>query len=196
MKQSKKSVRRERREMARKKRQQRKYITLAVIGVGVILLVAGFYLVLGGGAPPVVLDYGPEDIMYDFPLHAIHEMEPSTVSLIPFLPDGGPQPIIAIPEDFYDFGVIGATDIVQYDFVIGNTGDADLIIFRVYTTCGCTTVEVSSTVIPPGKVIIMTVIMDAGFHDLSGQTVRRGIIIESTDPDNPEVEIWVSASVP
>jgi hypothetical protein len=50
-------------------------------------------------------------------------------------------------------------------------------------------------VIPPGKVVLVTLRFDAGFHDTAGQTVRRGIIIENNDPDRSSAEIWVQASV-
>jgi hypothetical protein len=85
--------------------------------------------------------------------------------------------------------------VVTYDFAIANTGNAPLTINRAYTTCGCTTAEFTATVIPPGKMSVVTMILDAGFHDVRGQTVRRGIIIENNDPETPQVEIWAQATV-
>jgi hypothetical protein len=85
--------------------------------------------------------------------------------------------------------------VVTYDFAITNLGEAPLTISRVYTTCGCTTADFTATVIPPGKVSIVTMRLDAGFHDVRGQTVRRGIIIENNDPKSPQVEIWTQATV-
>jgi hypothetical protein len=41
----------------------------------------------------------------------------------------------------------------------------------------------------------MTLTLDAGFHDVSGQTVRRGVMIENNDPTNPQLEIWVTVTV-
>jgi hypothetical protein len=70
-----------------------------------------------------------------------------------------------------------------------------LTIHRAYTTCGCTTAEFSSTVIPTGKVAVMKIVLDAGFHDVRGQTVRRGVIIENNDPNNSQIEIWTQAKV-
>ena len=70
-----------------------------------------------------------------------------------------------------------------------------LTISRAYTTCGCTKAEFTSSIIPAGKVAIVTLVFDAGFHDVRGQTVRRGLIIENNDPDWPTVEIWAQASV-
>ena len=39
-------------------------------------------------------------------------------------------------------------------------------------------------VIPPGKISLMTLTLDAGFHDVAGKTVRRGITIENNDPNS------------
>jgi hypothetical protein len=41
----------------------------------------------------------------------------------------------------------------------------------------------------------MTIVLDAGFHDVTGQTVRRGVIIENNDPKRSSTEIWIQASV-
>jgi len=193
---SKKSRKRQaNRERARKQRKRQQIRQTALIGVGALLIAASIYLSVD--KKPAIIDfkYKPEDIVYENPLHAIHEMEGPTLSSIPFLPKDGPQPKIALSESTYDFRSIGAEDVVQYDFVIANIGDAPLTISRVYTTCGCTTADFTSTIIPPGKVTIMTLTLDVGFHDVSGQTVRRGVMIENNDPTNPQLEIWVTATV-
>ena len=41
----------------------------------------------------------------------------------------------------------------------------------------------------------MTLAYDAGVHDTHGKTVRRGVIIENNYPQNPQIEIWIQASV-
>ena len=79
--------------------------------------------------------------------------------------------------------------------VLFNTGEAPLTISRAYTTCGCTTAEITARTIPPGKVASVTLTFDAGFHETAGQTVRRGLIIENNDPRNPKAEIWIQATV-
>jgi hypothetical protein len=177
----------------RQKRQQRRQ--LAIIGIGALLLVAAIYLSIDKNPTTLEIEYKSEDIVYDNPLYAIHEMEGPTLSSISFLPKDGPQPKLAVSESTYNFRSIGADDVVQHDFVIANIGDAPLTISRAYTTCGCTTADFTGTVIPPGKVAIMTLTLDAGFHDVRGQTVRRGVIIENNDPANPQLEIWATATV-
>jgi hypothetical protein len=100
-----------------------------------------------------------------------------------------------VPEKSYNLGLVGPYDVVEEEFIIRNTGEAPLTISRAYTTCGCTTAEISASVIPPGKVATVKLIFDAGFHDTAGQTVRRGLIIENNDPQRSQMEIWVQASV-
>ena len=174
---------------------QRRRITAAVVIVGgVVLLVAvGWMLLNNRQTRAAIFDFSAADVANDQPLNAVHEM--GAGHPIPYLPKGDPQPKIAIEERFYDFGTLGPTDVVTREFVIANVGEAPLTISRAYTTCGCTTADFTSVVIPPGKVSIMTVTFDAGFHDISGQTVRRGVIIENNDPGNSNAEIWVQVSV-
>lgn len=133
------------------------------------------------------------DIVTGRRITAVHDM--GNGSPPDFLPAGGPQPNVAVPEASYDFGRIGAKDVVTRTFLLRNTGDAPLTISRAYTTCGCTTAVISADVIPPGKAVTAELVFDAGFHDAAGQTVRRGLIIESNDPDQPQAEIWVQADV-
>ena len=145
------------------------------------------------GSVDAAFEYTAEDVAYEKPFKAVHEMEQGPP--VAFLTKGGPQPKLAINEIFYDFGSIGPTDVVTREFVIANLGDAPLTISRAYTTCECTTADFTSAVISPGKVTLVTLRFDAGFHDTAGQTVRRGIIIENNDPERSTAEIWVEAAV-
>lgn len=179
---------------SQEKRQNNTWLMLTLLVVGVVLL--GMGLVSYVTAPPSAnasSDYDPADVVTDQPVLAVHEMEEGPP--IPFLPSSQPQPKIQIPEKNFNFGMIGPQDVVEREFIIRNVGDAPLTISRAYTTCGCTTAEFSATVIPPGKVATIRLIFDAGFHDTSGQTVRRGLIIENNDPQQSKAEIWVQASV-
>jgi hypothetical protein len=179
----------------KRKQRNQKTTSFALILGGVAIIAIALLSAFNGGGTETEIIYEPEDVVYDAPLFVIHEMTPPTLSSIQFYPKDGPQPEITISESFHDFGSIGPTDVVTHDFVIANHGDAPLTIHRAYTTCGCTTAEFTSTIIPPGKVVIMTLILDAGFHDVSGQTVRRGVIIENNDPNNSQIEIWSEGSV-
>jgi len=186
--------RKERRALRLRQAQRRRITASAAIMGGILLLAAvGWMLWNNRQARSAVFDFSAADVADDQPLHAVHEMGAGPP--IPFLTKGDPQPKIAIEERYFDFGTLGPMDVVTREFVIANVGEAPLTISRAYTTCGCTIADFTSAIIPPGKVSIMILTFDAGFHDVSGQTVRRGVIIENNDPGNSSAEIWVQASV-
>lgn len=180
----------------RSRRAVRKQSLVPFFVVAVVLLLLGVgaaAFLRGAGQAAASTKYQLEEVVHDRPIVAVHEMGEGPA--IPFLSPKDPQPDIDVPEKSHDFGTIGPRDIVQREFIIRNVGDAPLTISRAYTTCGCTTAEISASAIPPGKVATISLIFDAGFHDTAGQTVRRGLIIENNDPNQSQVEIWVQASV-
>ena len=134
------------------------------------------------------------EVVYEQPVRAVHEplgLSSEPVSLT--AQDGAAR--VDLPENFYDFGSISVRDIVRRDFLVINRGSANLVLQRAYTTCACTTAELTATVIPPGKASRVTVIYNPGVHPSAGQTVRRGLVLETNDPDHPRVELWVQARV-
>jgi hypothetical protein len=194
------SVSRTSRTRISQRRQAEKWKFRLILGTAVLggLLVVGAIILavtdLGGTrAGAEVFEYTEGQVARDNPILAVHEMEAGPP--IPFLPASSPQPSIAVNEDFVNVGSVGPTEIVERRFVIANTGEGPLTISRAYTTCGCTTAEISSTTIPAGQVAEVDLIFDAGFHDTRGQVVRRGLIIENNDPEQPVREIWIQASV-
>lgn len=182
------------------RRQEAKWKSRLVLGIAVLggLLVVGAIVLavtdLGGtSAGAQTIDYTEAQVARANPILAVHEMEAGPP--IPYLPASSPQPSIAVNEDFVNVGSVGPTEVIERKFVIANTGDGPLTISRAYTTCGCTTAEISSATIPAGQVAEVNLIFDAGFHDTRGQVVRRGLIIENNDPEQPVREIWIQASV-
>lgn len=185
---------------AHPRRSRQKITALMVIMAGLTLIVgSGLYAFVAQRDANPALAYRSEDIARDQPLHAVHEMDMPGMEMskpIPFLPQDGPQPLIAIPATFYDFGSIGPTDVVQRDFVIVNRGQAPLTISRAYTSCDCTSADFTAAIIPPGKVSIVTIRFDAGFHpEAAGTTVQRTLIIQNNDPNNSQLEITIEAAV-
>jgi len=155
------------------------------IGIGLLLIGVGLlYLnrVRAMGSPlPSVEDLTIEgDVVKGDTVIGVHEMGPSMVPTAPIPPEGPPK--LVLPERSYDFGTIPATEKVSHTFPIRNEGKGTLTISRVYTTCGCTTAELSSRVIPPGKQALLKVIYDPAFHDVQGE-VRRDVILEVNDPE-------------
>lgn len=187
--------RRPRQRNGQKNQSGKPVLVYLVLGVGLALLLAGLGYGYWSGqqTAQAALDYQAGDVANQGPLLAVHEMGQGPA--IPFLPRSQPQPDVEVPEKFYDFGNIGPTDVVERTFIVRNNGEAPLTISRAYTTCGCTTAEISASIIPPGKVATVKIHFDAGYHDTAGQTVRRGVILENNDPDQSQAEVWIQASV-
>jgi hypothetical protein len=192
---SKKERKKTAREKVIRRRRRGQAISVIYLTVGFMVIAAALFFNKPGQVAQAVGELKTENITQGDPLHAIHEMSGSSIDSIKFLPKDGPQPIVAVSEAEFDFGKVGPTKIVTHEFIIQNVGDAPLTINRAYTTCGCTTADFTATVIPPGKGIIMTLVFDAGYHDVSGQIVRRGVIIEINDPNLPQLEIWTQANI-
>lgn len=172
--------------------QKELFIAVALIGGAMLMLVSAAIITRrAAGGAAAQADAG--DVVAGNRIRAVHEMGDGPKAH--FLPPGDPQPDIEVPETFFDFGRIGAQEIVSRSFLVRNVGDAPLTISRAYTTCGCTTADISADVIPPGKAATVEMRFDAGFHDSAGQTVRRGLILESNDPNQPQAEIWIQAEV-
>lgn len=185
---------RQRNKYRKQNSQNLKWAPVAVVIAGFVLVLGSLIAYVSGNNTAVAAtQYNPEDIASNQPFVAVHEMGEGPA--IPFLPRNEPQPKIQIPERSYNFGTIGPQDVVEREFIIRNVGEAPLTISRAYTTCGCTTAEISARVIEPGEVATVKLVFDAGFHDAAGQTVRRGLIIENNDPNYSQAEIWTQASV-
>lgn len=182
--------------MGKRKRTQRSISSLgglifiglaAILGVGIV----GFYLASQGGtaSPGPVSD----TLLQAGPISAVHEMGPLVEPTPP--PPGTPLPDIDIPVAEYDFGVVPPTGVQTKTFEVYNRGEGDMMVVNFFTTCGCTTATLSQGIIPAGGSATLTVFFDVGFHDVQGQYVERGVVMETNDPDEPVAVVWIYATV-
>jgi hypothetical protein len=109
-------------------------------------------------------------------------------------PSGVPVPQLDIPSASHDFGDIYEAWDVTHTFAVQNTGDADLQISNLVTSCGCTTAELSGNIIPPGQRADLTVVFDANYHETQGE-VTRLVWFATNDPTQPWVEMRITANV-
>jgi hypothetical protein len=169
--------------------------TLALILFLALLGWVGYRIWASAKAPAA--SYSAADVAYGQPLHVIQPMRMTDAHrrMVHSADLSGPQPQTVISDPFYDFGKVSPDQATAHVFSIANQGEGVLVIMAAQTTCGCTTADLTATEIPPGKVALMTVHFDAKLHPLRGQTVRRGVMLETNDPRNPVLEFWVQAAI-
>jgi len=170
-----------------------------VLVFAAILLIALFLIDLvfiwQGNIPGEVVN--PASVVYGEPMHILHRLPadlPMTRERVTTL-SGSDTPRLQIDKTLYDVGRIGPLEPVSRMVLIRNNGTGVLRIIQGYTTCGCTTADLTASEIPPGKAALLTVTFNPAFHNLQDVTVRRGVILETNDPQHPLVELWIQAAV-
>jgi len=103
-----------------------------------------------------------------------------------------PQPKMEVTPMTFDFGVIKEGVKSKATYKIKNTGAADLIIYDVRPTCGCTVANLSSKKIAPGEMATLDAVYDS--HNASG-IVHRFINVRTNDPANQNISLGLSANV-
>ena len=132
-----------------------------------------------------------EEVM---PLSGGHDMAriPAQTPAPVTAPEGTPLPRLDLPSAEHDFGRIPPRPDVAHIFAVQNTGDADLRIDNLVTSCGCTTARLSSSVLPPGQRADLVVTFDPDFHPTEGQVVRL-VWFATNDPAQPWAEVRILA---
>lgn len=124
-------------------------------------------------------------------------------------------PKIEINPQEYDAGTVSmAEGLVKYTYEIKNTGDGDLKIDRIWTSCMCTTARLRvgdkissefgmhsnsafwSQKIAPGETGFLEVTFDQTFHGPqgTGQAVRI-VYLSTNDPQNKKAEVRLITNV-
>ena len=112
------------------------------------------------------------------------------------LPKVQAQPDVAVKPGNRYLGALGSTDVVNLNYVVVNTGNQDLVIDNVVTSCGCTTATLSHNVIPRGHRADLAVRFDAGYHTVNpGEQVVRVVWLMTNDPDTPVAEARLTATI-
>lgn len=94
-----------------------------------------------------------------------------------------------------NFGITGDRTELTHDFVIRNTGDAPLQIYRVLSSCNvCLSAEMDKmeTPIPPGSSNFIHCRLDLRL--LSG-SVSRAVLVECNDPKNSSLTLFITGAV-
>jgi hypothetical protein len=124
-------------------------------------------------------------------------------------------PKIEINPSEYDAGTVSMVEgLVKYTYEIKNTGEGDLKIDRIWTSCMCTTARLrvedkesgefgmhtSSTFwsqkIAPGQTGFLEVTFDPAFHGPQGVgKIVRAVYLSTNDPQNQKAEVKLISDV-
>ncbi len=103
-----------------------------------------------------------------------------------------PAPSISFEETVYNAGDSWEGEIVSHAFSFTNTGDAELKISRVRSSCGCTASNLSSDTIAPGE----SGEIRASFNTRHYRGQRsQPVYVTSNDPANPTVQLQLVTTV-
>lgn len=108
----------------------------------------------------------------------------------------GGQPEITISDSVIDLGDVVNGTVLERELSVRNSGQADLIIEAVTTSCGCTQATIEPTTLAPDGSGTLRIVFDSGAHgpELTGQLIRQ-IFIATNDPQQPEAVIELVANV-
>jgi len=106
--------------------------------------------------------------------------------------DAAAAPRLACDRPKYDFGTVIDQEAVEHAFRIGNTGDSELVIERVKTSCGCTTARLADKIVKPGEhVEIECRFTLDGRH--GPQT--KNVYVHSNDPEQSIYKLQITGTI-
>src|SRR6266545_7713144 len=101
-------------------------------------------------------------------------------------------PKIQFADAVYDFGKIGAGELVKHEFVFTNIGTTTLEIKDVRPGCGCTTAGTWDKTVEPGK----TGSIPLQFNSANfGGAVTKSATVTCNDPGQSNVVLQISGTV-
>ncbi len=104
--------------------------------------------------------------------------------------DSGPR--LALDPESWDFGRTLKNRVLEKQFTLRNVGDADLVIDKISTTCGCTAALLSEKTLRPGASGTLKVSFDT--REFEGR-VERKVVLRSNDKSRDPLEIKLQATV-
>ncbi|MEK6916300.1 MAG: DUF1573 domain-containing protein [Nanoarchaeota archaeon] len=105
-------------------------------------------------------------------------------------------PKISFDRELYDFGQVPQLGgVVSTNFTVTNSGDSDLKITSISTSCGCTSAKINNDLIKPGQSTILSVFFDPNFHKEPEGIFKRTVFLETNDLNNQEAEARIQIEV-
>lgn len=126
-------------------------------------------------------------------LQSVRGEEADDAAPTPEITDPAAVAKIELPTDRYDMGVIENYEIAVQKMPVYNRGTAPLKITRVSTSCGCTSGEMETSVIPPGGEGNLIIRVDPA--RIPGFFAEKVLTLYTNDPTNPSPSLHVATHV-
>jgi len=153
-------------------------IVIIVVLIGLVVLLGYAYVVTRPPREP--------EVVPPLPFEAPPE-EPS-----PAIPEKG-APAVEISEVKHDFGTVEPDQVVEHTFTVRNTGDAELKIEGLRTSCGCVTLKPSALEIPPGETTELVAELNPQHY--GGPSPNISAYVYTNDPRQKLTVLTVSAEI-
>lgn len=101
------------------------------------------------------------------------------------------MPIISFKKTEHDFGKVIQGEVVSYSFKFTNTGNTDLLIAKVSTSCGCTASKYPVDPIKPGE----TKMIEAKFDSQNRMGFQNKRITVLTNSTPAKQNLYIKADV-
>jgi hypothetical protein len=109
-------------------------------------------------------------------------------------PDTESLPMLTFDQEEHDFGKIIQGEVVTYGFKFRNTGEGDLVISKVSSSCGCTVTKYTEGIIRPGnKGVVEVTFNSEGRKGFQSKTIN---VISNTQPNTTTIRIKAQVVLP
>jgi hypothetical protein len=100
---------------------------------------------------------------------------------------------ISFSETIWDFGYVPKTGKVIHTYKIKNIGEDTLVIVKVRTTCGCTSVPLPKERLASGEIADLEVVFDPS--KVTVEQTQKKVQVLSNDPNQPFAEVKFNAKI-
>lgn len=101
-------------------------------------------------------------------------------------------PRLVVPEPIFEFGSMERNEVRSHQFILRNEGDAPLEMSEMAASCKCLSMQLSSTLIPPGGQGVLRVEWRGAE---SADTLTQRVRIGTNDPEHEIFEFTVLGAI-
>lgn len=173
---------------------RRAAVGLLITGLAVLANLALWSVLLVAHSRPGGVAVDPADVVYGEPVRSTYAA--AAPQSAPLEVVTATRARIRVPEPYRNLGTVRRGERVEVTFAVQNAGEEALVVRGLESTSALLSAELSAAVIPPGRTALLTVALDATrFQGQDGARLRRGVIIHSSDAQQPHAEVWVQAAI-